>query len=88
MKKRRKENRKRYVNTLPIFFLMSRPLSVFWEKKFFNTEPKHRARGPKEGQQISVWDWGANILLILVYNKPMQIELFRYLFPLCLAQWT
>ena len=58
-----------------------------WETEFDYADAELKALAAKEWQQISEWDLSAYYVLNLVYNEPMQIELFRYLFPLCLAQW-
>ncbi|WP_258228953.1 sodium/glutamate symporter, partial [Salmonella enterica] len=36
-------------------------------------------------RQITDWHLSVYYVLNLVYHEPMQPELFRYLFPLCLA---
>ncbi|MCV5513311.1 hypothetical protein OFN04_29610, partial [Escherichia coli] len=55
--------------------------------EFDYADAELKALAAKEWQQISERDLSAYYVLNLVYNEPMQIELFRYLFPLCLAQW-
>ena len=86
MKKRRKEPETLREHCRHIFG-DEPPVLCVWETEFDYADAELKALAAKEWQQISVWDLSAYYVLNLVYNEPMQIELFRYLFPLCLAQW-
>lgn len=86
MKKRRKEPETLREHCRHIFG-DEPPVLCVWETEFDYADAELKALAAKEWQQISEWDLSAYYVLNLVYNEPMQIELFRYLFPLCLAQW-
>lgn len=86
MKKRRKEPETLRERCRHIFG-DEPPVLCVWETEFDYADAELKALAAKEWQQISEWDLSAYYVLNLVYNEPMQIELFRYLFPLCLAQW-
>ena len=86
MKKRRKEPETLREHCRHIFG-DEPPVLCVWETEFDYADAELKALEAKEWQQISEWDLSAYYVLNLVYNEPMQIELFRYLFPLCLAQW-
>lgn len=86
MKKRRKEPETLREHCRHIFG-DEPPVLCVWETEFDYADAELKALAAKEWQQISERDLSAYYVLNLVYNEPMQIELFRYLFPLCLAQW-
>lgn len=46
-----------------------------------------QALAATDWRQITDWHLSVYYVLNLVYHEPMQPELFRYLFPLCLACW-
>lgn len=86
MKKRRKEPETLREHCRHIFG-DEPPVLCVWETEFDYADAELKALAAKEWQQISEWDLSAYYVLNLVYNEPMQPELFRYLFPLCTAQW-
>ena len=63
------------------------PPREVWEPEFDYADDKLRALAAKDWRQIDAYDLQRYYLLNLVYNEPMQPELFNYLFPLCLAEW-
>lgn len=83
MKKRRKEPETLREHCRHIFG-DEPPVLCVWETEFDYADAELKALAAKEWQQISERDLSAYYVLNLVYNEPMQIELFRYLFPLCL----
>lgn len=84
MKKRRKEPETLREHCRHIFG-DEPPVLCVWETEFDYADAELKALAAKEWQQISERDLSAYYVLNLVYNEPMQIELFRYLFPLCLG---
>jgi len=81
MKKRRKEPETLREHCRHIFG-DEPPVLCVWETEFDYADAELKALAAKEWQQISERDLSAYYVLNLVYNEPMQIELFRYLFPL------
>ena len=79
MKKRRKEPETLREHCRHIFG-DEPPVLCVWETEFDYADAELKALAAKEWQQIGEWDLSAYYVLNLVYNEPMQIELFRYLF--------
>ncbi|SUH34006.1 putative cytoplasmic protein [Salmonella enterica subsp. enterica] len=56
-----------------------------WEAEFDYADAELQALAATDWRQITDWHLSVYYVLNLVYHEPMQPELFRYLFPLCLA---
>lgn len=63
------------------------PVRHVWEPEFDYADAELRAMAATEWQLITERQLSCYYVLNLVYHEPMQPELFRYLFPLCLAEW-
>ncbi|EBB8133168.1 hypothetical protein EB259_22570 [Salmonella enterica] len=63
------------------------PVRHVWEPEFDYADAELQALAATDWRQITDWHLSVYYVLNLVYNEPMQPELFRYLFPLCLACW-
>lgn len=63
------------------------PVRSVWEAEFDYADAELQALAAADWRQITDGQLSAYYVLNLVYNEPMQPELFRYLFPLCLACW-
>lgn len=58
-----------------------------WEHEFDHDDAALRQLGRKDWREIGADELARCYLLNLVYVEPLQPDLFRYLFPLCLACW-
>ncbi|GKX59220.1 hypothetical protein [Leminorella grimontii] len=63
------------------------PPRYVWEKEFDYCDEQLQALAVKEWDQIQARELSGYYLLNLAYVEPLQPELFRYLFPICLAVW-
>ncbi|EMF3786192.1 hypothetical protein V3I44_003566 [Salmonella enterica] len=63
------------------------PVLNVWEAEFDYADAELQALAATDWRQITDWHLSVYYVLNLVYHEPMQPELFRYLFPLCLACW-
>lgn len=63
------------------------PPREVWEPEFDYADDKLRAVAAKDWRLIDASDLHRYYILNLVYHEPLQPELFRYLFPLCLDEW-
>jgi hypothetical protein len=63
------------------------PPEHVWEREFDYDDAGLQALARKDWRAIDRCDLANLYLLNLVYVEPLQPELFRYLFPLCLAVW-
>lgn len=65
----------------------AQPVKNVWEHEFDYDDAKLCALAATDWQLITGAQLRRLYLHNLSYNEPMQPELFRYLFPLCLATW-
>ncbi|WP_194207589.1 hypothetical protein [Superficieibacter sp. 1612_C1] len=63
------------------------PVRYVWEPEFDYADKELQALAATDWRDITEHQLSCYYVLNLVYNEPMQPELFRYLFPLCLAKW-
>lgn len=63
------------------------PVQYVWEPEFDYADKALQALAAMDWRDITARQLSGYYVLNLVYNEPMQPELFRYLFPLCLAEW-
>lgn len=63
------------------------PVRHVWEPEFDYADEELQALAATDWRDITDHQLSCYYVLNLVYNEPMQPELFRYLFPLCLAKW-
>lgn len=63
------------------------PVQYVWEPEFDYDTESLRKLAKTPWQQITGHQLSCYYVLNLAYHEPMQPELFRYLFPLCLAEW-
>lgn len=63
------------------------PVRHVWEPEFDYADKELQALAATDWRDITERQLSGYYVLNLVYNEPMQPELFRYLFPLCLAKW-
>ncbi|POP45367.1 hypothetical protein CHU32_13120 [Superficieibacter electus] len=63
------------------------PVRHVWEPEFDYADKELQALAATDWRDITGHQLSGYYVLNLVYNEPMQPELFRYLFPLCLAKW-
>ncbi|WP_445658920.1 hypothetical protein [Achromobacter sp. NCFB-sbj8-Ac1-l] len=62
------------------------PIDV-WEREFDHDDAALHALAKKDWWDINADELRRYYLLNLVHVEPLQPEVFRYLFPLCLAYW-
>lgn len=64
------------------------PVVYVWEPEFDYSNNELKALAMQDWRCISAHQLRCYYYLNLVYHEPLQPELFRYLFPLCLATWS
>lgn len=87
MKKRRRQEAQTVREICRKIFGNEPPVSQVWEAEFDYADVELRAMAATEWQHITGRQLSGYYVLNLVYHEPMQPQLFRYLFPLCLAEW-
>lgn len=63
------------------------PVAHVWEPEFDYADEALKTLALQDWRAISAHQLRCYYFLNLVYHEPLQPELFRYLFPLCLATW-
>ena len=63
------------------------PPGSVWEGEFDNNDAALQELGRRDWRYIEAGSLNSYYILNLEYVEPLQPELFRYLFPICLAEW-
>lgn len=63
------------------------PVLRVWEPEFDYADQQLQQIAATDWRQITQGQLSSYYVLNLVWHEPLQPDLFRYLFPLCLAEW-